>query len=170
MSKVLRNTLMAAGLVTVLGVTGCSLSIQSDPKPKSTVTASPTKSAPTPSAEAPSAKAQDKQSSKVVEVSEKDLTLASGSIAPLTAVKGRYIVADGYKYLDTLTVLELSSGEKVYFATDHGHPFGSSGSGMAIAADQYSRDLTGFGELVPVDGPMGLSAGKMLADLKGELG
>lgn len=93
-------------------------------------------------------------------VSATDLELASSSIAPHTAVEGRYIIVQGYEYFDTLTALKLDSGDTVYFATSGGAPFGSTSSGLSIAANQETRVLTGFGELVPADGPAGLDAVK----------
>jgi len=101
------------------------------------------------------------------ELTATEIETASASMdTPVTVVGGRYIPAEGYEFFNTLTVLDLSSGEKAYFATMDG-PFPV---GFSIAADQTSRDLTGFGESVPISGPAGLDAAKMLADHKAELG
>lgn len=175
MSKGLRNTLIVTGVVLVLGIGGClngsDDSPDSGPAPNATSSATPV---PTPTSTPNLTKDTvplENPTSEVMQVSEADLAMASealsfasGNIGPITAIEGRYIVAEGYKYVDTLTMFKLDSGEKVYFATGGKQPFGNPGAHLLIAAIQDSRDITGFGEEVPVDGPAGIQAAHMYSD------
>jgi len=107
---------------------------------------------------------------KVISVNDHDLHLASESFkSSKRAVSGRYIVVEGYKHFDTLTCFKLDTGETVYFTTAGGAPFGSVKAGLAVAADQRTRDLTGVGESVPANGPASRDAAKMLRDHKADL-
>lgn len=167
MSRFAKVAAISIGIAMTMGIVGCSSfsegfaegmeQSKSTPAPKQTSDPS----APAPEVTPPTS---------TIPVSEEDLALASSSTVPLIAIAGRYIVVEGYKYFDTLTVLEFSTGERAYFATDQGHPFGSINAGLSIAADQYSREITGFGEAVPADGLAGLDAARMLSDHKEELG
>lgn len=167
MSKFLKITALGLGATLLLGLSGCSMDLTERrpvPAPIATSDSEPSDSVDSTDEEIDDATATS------IPVTAEDLALASSSTVPLTAVSGRYIVVEGYDYFDTLTVLEFDSGEKAYFATSGGAPFGNVNAGMAIAADQASRDLTGFGDGVPADGPAGLDAAKMLSDHKSELG
>lgn len=164
MSKVLRYALLTVGLAATIGVTSCSGTTQDlEPAPTSSPSSSPSSSTATPAA--PSTM-DPERISRILTMTEDDLIKASEAIAPLKAVEGRYVIAPGYRLHNTLTALKLESGETVYFVTNNGRPFAVDGSGTAVAADQYSRDVTGFGELVKVDGPAGLDAAHMLSDMR----
>jgi len=171
-SIALKTLSITAGIASLLVLTGCSQFAdgvsEGYEEGISTPTSSPT-ATKTPEAAAPDTKEAVPVKAKGTPVSPQDLELASASFAPKKAVSGSYIVVTGYQYFDTLTAFKLDSGETVYFATSGGAPFGSLKSGMSIAADQQSRDITGFGELVPTTGPAGLDAAKMLQEHKAEL-
>lgn len=127
-------------------------------------TASP---AVTPTDESSSSVLPEPPGSSVFELSPAQIAMANDAMEkPVKVVAGSYLKADGYRFFDTLTELKLDSGKRVYFATDGGKPFPD---GFVIAANQESRDLTGFGEKVPATGPAGLDAAKMLADHGAEL-
>lgn len=156
------------GLVVLLGLAGCSMSM---PERRVGPSSSAETEAVVPTTEETVVDIMPEEEAHLgIPVEAKDLELASSSFSPKVAVSGSYIVVTGYKYFDTLTVFVLDTGEKVYFATDGGAPFGSLNSGLSIAADQASRELTGFGEGVPANGPAGLDAAQMLADHKADLG
>jgi len=171
-SFVLKAVSVTLALGSMLALTGCSQFADGVREGYEKARAS-TSSTPTPSMPSSSEAPQEESAAPKTQgtpVSQGDLDLASASFAPKKAVSGSYIVVNGYKYFDTLTVFKLESGETVYFASSGGAPFGSLQSGMSIAADQSSRDITGFGESVPATGPAGMDAAKMLQDHKGNLG
>lgn len=164
MSKKSKRIWTIVGVVAILGTAGCIKQAvdpePSTPTPSPTVSVSPT---PTPSAsETPEITTPEisRSISEVMQVSENDLVIASSSIEPLVAVEGRYIVADGYKFHDTLTVFELETGETVHFISSGG-PFTSSGA----PANEYTRDLTGFVQGMTFDSPGGIEASRMMSDL-----
>lgn len=167
-SKILKIATLSLSATLLLSLAGCSI-----PTPDRGSNQTPTSSSEGSSSPIPESPAEkqivEEANSMAIPVSSEDLALASSSTAPLMAVSGRYVVVEGYDYFDTLTVLEFDSGEKAYFATSGGKPFGNIDAGMAIAADQPSRDLTGFGETVPADGPAGLDAAKMMSEHKADL-
>lgn len=167
-SKTLKIAALSLSATLLLSLSGCS--IPTTDREGDQVPAVSNEESSSPAAESPAEKEIVEEANSIaIPVSAEDLSLASSSTAPLTAVSGRYVVVEGYDFFDTLTVLEFDSGEKAYFATSGGKPFGNIDAGMAIAADQASRDLTGFGESVPADGPAGLDAMRMLSEHRSDL-